>query len=127
MKKIVLIGGGGHCASVLDCILSKNEYKEVVIVDSNLPVKSQIMNCPVVGDDRKLAELKNSGFDHAFITVGSIKSTAIRRKLYQLARSLEFVFPVICDPSARVSDNSTLGAGTFVGKNAVINAKALVG
>lgn len=127
MKKIVLIGGGGHCISVLDCIISNNEYDEIVIVDSNLQVNSKIMNCPVVGDDSKLSDLKRIGFDYAFITVGSIKSTAIRRKLYKLALSLGFEFPIVCDHTASVSAYSSLGAGTFVGKNAVVNAKAEIG
>lgn len=123
----MLIGGGGHCISVLDCILSSREYDEIVIVDSNVQVNSKILGCPVVGDDRVLPELKKSGFDYAFITVGAIKSTKTRRKLYELARSLDFEFPVISDPSAVVSKNSNIGAGTFIGKDAVINAKASIG
>jgi len=126
-KRIVLIGGGGHCTSVLDCILSRKEFDEIVIVDSKLPLNSKIMNCLVVGDDSKLSELKKNGFDYAFITVGSIKSTGVRRKLYQMSRDLGFKFPIICDPSSRISDYSSLGEGTFVGKNAVVNAKAVVG
>lgn len=126
-NRIVLIGGGGHCTSVLDCILSRKEFDKIVIVDSNLPVNSKIMNCLVVGDDSKLPDLKKNGFDYAFITVGSIKSTSVRRRLYQMTRALGFKFPIICDPSSRISDYSSLGAGTFVGKNAVVNAKAVVG
>lgn len=127
MKKIVLIGGGGHCISVLDSILSCGEYEEIVIVDSNVRINSMILDCAVVGDDSILPELKKSGFEYAFITVGSIKTAKKRRKLYELALSLGYEVPIICDPSATVSVNSNIGAGTFIGKNSVINAKAYVG
>lgn len=127
MKKIVLIGGGGHCISILDSIISSKEYDKIVIVDSKIQINSRILGCPVVGDDTALPVLKNSGFDYAFISVGSIKSTVIRRNLCQLACSLGFEFPVICDPSATVSDYSDLGKGSFIGKNVVINAKSKIG
>lgn len=127
MKKIVLIGGGGHCVSVLDCILCNGEYDDVVIVDSNLPVNSKIMGFSVVGNDSKLSDLKKSGFEYAFVTVGSIKTTNIRRRLAETADSLGFEFPVIRDPSAVVSKHSFLGKGSFVGKNAVINANSKIG
>lgn len=127
MRKIVLIGGGGHCISVLDCILSSKEYDEIVIVDANAKSNSKILGCPVVGDDSLLPELHKSGFKYAFITVGAIKSTKIRRNLYELAHSLGFEFPVIADPSSIVSKYSNIGAGTFIGKRAIINAKATIG
>lgn len=127
MKKIVLLGGGGHCISVLDCILSGKEYKEIVIVDSNVQINSRILGCAVVGDDSVLPKLKKSGFEYAFITVGSIKSTKIRRNLYEQACSLGFKFPVVADPSAVISKYSNLGAGSFIGKNAVVNANVTIG
>lgn len=126
MKKIVLIGGGGHCKSVLDCILFNKEYDDVVIVDSSLPKNSEVMGITVVGDDSKLPELKKSGFDYAFITVGSIKTTSVRRNLYNLASSLGFVFPVLYDRSSIISSFSSIGAGSFIGKNTVINANVRI-
>ena len=127
MKKIVLIGGGGHCISVLDCILSSKEFDDIVIVDSKLTPNCKILDCTVVGDDRLLPDLKKAGFEYAFITVGSIKTTKIRRTLYALVHALGFEFPIICDPSARVSNCSNIGEGSFIGKNAVVNAKVAVG
>jgi len=33
MKKIILIGGGGHCKVVIDTILSTNEFEIIGILD----------------------------------------------------------------------------------------------
>ncbi|WP_346891504.1 hypothetical protein [Clostridium sp. UBA3887] len=70
MKKIVLVGGGGHCKSVIDSIRSKNEFEIVGITD---PVdKGEILNVKILGTDYILQDMHNQGVEYAFITVGSI-------------------------------------------------------
>ena len=127
MSRLVLIGGGGHCRSVLDAALRMNAFQEIVILDPRLPVGSMIMGCTVVGNDDKLPELREKGFDNAFITVGSIGDTSLRRKLAEKANLYGFTYPCIIDPSAIVSEFANIEPGVFVGKNAVINAGAKIG
>lgn len=127
MKKLVLIGGGGHCKSVLDAVLRRSEYSEIVITDPEITEGTKICGCRVVGTDEALPNLLNWGFEHAFITVGSITNPSIRIKLVDKAKALGFIFPVIVDPSAIISDYSQIGNGTFIGKNAVINADTTIG
>lgn len=126
-KKIVLIGGGGHCESVLDSLLNNNEYSDVVIVDNSLNVGQKILGCPVVGNDDILSELTNDGYKYAFISVGSIENTSLRRKIYNNALKLGFKFPNIIDKSSAVSKFAELENGIFIGKKAVINAGAKIG
>ena len=127
MSRLVLIGGGGHCRSVLDAALRMNTFQEIVILDPRLPAGSKIMGCPVVGNDDRLPELREKGFDNAFITVGSIGDTSLRRKLAEKADTYGFTSPCIMDPSAIVSEFAKIDPGVFVGKNAVINAGAEIG
>ncbi len=122
MEKLVLIGGGGHCKSVLDAVKRMGFFDEIVITDSNMPSDTIVMGCKVVGTDDELSRLFDDGFHNAFITVGSIKSTALRRKLAQKAISIGFTFPNIIDPSALISREVLLGSGIYVGKNVVLNA-----
>ena len=126
-RKIVLIGGGGHCKSVLDSLLRNKEYDEIVITDNDIPVGTMIMGCRVAGNDDVLPELLRSGFTDAFITVGSIKSSRLRRILFEKALALGFNMVSIADSSAVVSDHATIGKGVFIGKNAVVNAHAEIG
>ncbi len=126
-RKIVLIGGGGHCKSVLDTLLRNNEYDEIVITDYDIPVGSEIFGCKVVGNDDLLPKLLEDGFTDAFITVGSIKSTTLRRKLYSLAVETGLNLANIIDSSAVVSEHCRFGKGIFVGKNAVVNADSEIG
>lgn len=126
-KKIVLIGGGGHCKSVIDTLLRNKEYNEIVITDFDIPTGTRIFGCEVVGNDDLLPELLQNGITDAFITVGSIKSTALRRKLYSMACEMGFNIVNVIDKSAVVSEYCKLGKGIFIGKNAVINSDAFIG
>ena len=36
MKNLFLFGGGGHCNSCIDVILSENKYKIVAIIDDKI-------------------------------------------------------------------------------------------
>jgi sugar O-acyltransferase (sialic acid O-acetyltransferase NeuD family) len=121
-EKIVLLGGGGHCASVIDSILEKDIYSEIVVLDNDnslfLPG-----GIHVIGNDEELPLLYQEGFHHAFITVGSIGDCSVRKKLFQKIEDIGFFIPNIIDKSATVSKWSNLGRGIYVGKMAVINSK----
>lgn len=121
-RKLVLIGGGGHCRSVLDAAVRMEVFDEIVITDHFVPSEEQIMGFRVVGDDSLLPQLFQTGFHEAFISVGSIKSTELRKRLYRKAYNIGFKFPDIIDPSAIVSVDTVLGEGIFIGKMAVVNA-----
>lgn len=127
MQKLVLIGGGGHCKSVLDSALAMNQFDEIVITDARLPKESKVMGCRVAGTDEQLQDLIEQGFEYACITVGSIEAAELRKNLADMASDIGFRFPVICDPTACVSPSARIGDGSFIGKNAVLNAEVNVG
>lgn len=126
-KRLVLIGGGGHCKSVLDAALCMNIFEEIVITDHKISAGSKIMGCKVIGNDILLSRLYIDGFTQAFIALGSIKSTKQREKIYQKASAIGFKFPNIIDPSAILSKEISLGKGIFIGKKAVINSGSTIG
>lgn len=126
-KRLVLLGGGGHCSSVLDTAKRMGMFDEIVITDCNMAVGTEYMGSRVVGTDDVLLQLFQAGIRMAFISMGSIKSTKLREVLCRRAMDVGFDFPNIIDPSASVSEYAVLGKGIFAGKNAVINAGARVG
>lgn len=123
----MLVGGGGHCKSVIDTAKRLDEFSEIVITDESIKSGTTILGCKVVGSDSCLEQLKADGFDFAFITVGSVRLNPIREVLAEKLKSLGFVFPTIVDPSAIIADSANIGEGTFVGKNAVINVGSHIG
>lgn len=126
-NKLVLIGGGGHCKSVIDAAFRMKIFSDIVITDPAIPIGTKIMGCEVVGADDCLEKLKDSGYGYAFITVGAVMITSLREQLADKAVGINFRFPTIIDPSAIVSDTAVIGEGSFVGKNVVVNSEVKIG
>ena len=126
-KRLVLIGAGGHMKSVLDSALRSNEYKEIVITDPRLIPGTEILGCRVVGTDDILKQMKRAGFEYAFVSVGSIKDTSLRRRLADNIEQIGFKIPIIIDPSAIIAESAVIGEGSFVGKGVIVNTDAKIG
>lgn len=123
-KKLLLIGGGGHCHSVIDSILSAGEYEELGIVDCAV---DGYLDVPVVGNDGDIPRLIREGWTEGFITVGCIGDVKKRKSLYQMAKLFGLSVPCIIDPTAVIAKQVLLGEGVYIGKRAVINTGSSVG
>lgn len=131
-KRILLIGGGGHCHSVLDVLSSLKEYDQIGIVardKENLKElqEDDLVSNYLVGIDEDLLKLYEEGWTHAFITLGSIGNPKVRKKIYALIKQIGFIVPTIIDDSATVSPKANIGEGIFIGKNAVVNIGSSIG
>ena len=136
-KEIILIGGGGHCKSCIDVIESSGEFTIAGIVDSKDKIGETVLGYKVIGSDDDLTELKQK-YEYALITVGQIKSAAIRIKIFNSLNKIGFTLPVIKASTAYVSPHASIEDGTIimhqamvnanvtVGKNCIINTKALI-
>ena len=127
-KKLALLGGGGHCRSVLDCVLSAGDYDEIGVVERDgCQARDSVLGADVIGVDSDLSALYAQGWTFAFVTLGSVGNSAGRRRLYRRAIELGFTVPVIADSSAVLGRGVRLSEGAFVGKRAVVNCGAFVG
>lgn len=127
MLDILLIGGGGHCESVIDTLKESSQYNIVGILDTADKVGTKIDSVEVVGVDDDLQKFYDSGIKHVFITLGSVGDTSLRVRLFNKARSIGYDFPVVVDPSAIISDSSVIKDGSYIGKGAVVNSRANIG
>jgi sugar O-acyltransferase (sialic acid O-acetyltransferase NeuD family) len=123
--KLILIGGGGHCASCIDVIEQAGQFEIAGIVDKDVN-RALLLGYPVLGNDDDLQGLRTN-YDYALITIGQIRSPAIRIKLFEYAKSIGFSFPTIISPRAYVSKHALVGDGTIVMHDALINAQATIG
>jgi sugar O-acyltransferase (sialic acid O-acetyltransferase NeuD family) len=122
MKKIILIGGGGHCKSCIDVIENENKYKIAGIIDKK---KNFLLNYKFYPEsflNKKL--IKNN---YAFVTVGQIKNYKVRVKIFNKIKNLGFKIPTIISPLAYVSKHAVIGQGTIVMHGAVVNSGAIIG
>jgi sugar O-acyltransferase (sialic acid O-acetyltransferase NeuD family) len=123
--KLILIGGGGHCAACIDVIEQEGKYEIAGVVDSDLSIK-EIMGYPLLGNDGDLATLRLT-YNCALITIGQIKTPLVRMRLFGIAKSLRYQTPFIISPRAYVSQHTSVGEGTIVMHDALINSRARVG
>lgn len=124
MKRILLVGGGGHCRSVIDTIIKADVYEEIGIIDDNTCDYNGVLT---IGNDDDIGRLHDEGWTDAFVTVGSIGDTTIRRRLYDMLREEGFNIPVIIDPTAVIAEDVVIEDGVFVGKGAIINSACKIG
>lgn len=125
-KKILLVGGGEHCKSIIDTLDRTGEYTEIGIIDTEENVGNLLLGNPVIGIDRDLEKFYKRGFKYAFVSLGSIGDSSLRVKLYNSLLEIGFEIPTIKDPSAIVSKSAKIGKGIFIGKNTVINTGSTI-
>jgi sugar O-acyltransferase (sialic acid O-acetyltransferase NeuD family) len=123
--KLILIGGGGHCASCIDVIEQEGKFEIAGIVDGAITAGT-LLGYSILGGDNSLEQLR-SDCAYALVTVGQIKSPSVRVRLYDRAKSLGFKLPTIISPRAYVSRHATIGEGTIIMHDALINSRAVIG
>ena len=72
-KKIVLIGGGGHCKVVISILNKLDEFEIVGIVD-NYKLGSLIKGIKVIGTDDNLRDIYQSGIHYGPLLSGRLHS-----------------------------------------------------
>lgn len=121
MKKIVIIGAGGHGKVVADVAESVG-YSEIVFLDDD----SEILECGayrVIGTSDKAEELATQGYD-VFVAVGNAEN---RKRLITELDKMNVECPVLIHKSAIVSKNVKIGQGTVIMPGAVINSGTVIG
>lgn len=126
-KKLILVGGGGHCKVVLSQIKKLKEFEIIGIVDNYKPIGSPINGVNIIGTDEDLKKFYEKGIKYALITVGSIKDNFIRYKLYKMVKEIGFILPTIISPSSIIDETVNIDEGTVIMPNCVIDANSCIG
>ncbi|MBP5307060.1 MAG: NeuD/PglB/VioB family sugar acetyltransferase [Paludibacteraceae bacterium] len=123
MKPIILIGGGGHCKSVIEAI--GNEREILGILDKPELVGQKVLDIPVIGCDDDMASFASKA--DFIITIGFIKNAELRIRLYDSVKNCGGHLATVIASTAHVSKHATIGEGTVVMHRAFVNAGAVVG
>ncbi|MEN2768692.1 acetyltransferase [Ornithinibacillus xuwenensis] len=127
MNDILLIGGGGHCKSVIDTLENADEFNIIGILDQPEKIGSKVNGIEIIGIDEDLPSYFEQGVQYAFITIGSVGNVSFRKSLYEYAKTIGYRFPTIIDKSAIISSNTELHEGCFIGKGAILNTNVSIG
>ena len=124
MKPLILIGGGGHCKSVIEVAESIGRNIQGIL-DMPEDVGKMVLGYPVLGTDSDI--IKYIDDVEFIVTVGFIKSPDIRIKLYDTVTSLGGKLATLIASTAYVSAHATIGEGTVILHQAVVNVDASIG
>lgn len=112
--QVVLLGGGGHAAVVLDCLVACG-CRTVGFFDDN-PMA-------FLGELAHLGKYKHHTLPYARLIVAIGNNHTRRRQTGAVSHS----YAVALHPSALVSPSAILGEGTVVFHGAIIQARSAVG
>ena len=110
---------------MIDIIEKEGRFEIAGIVDKPELLDSKVLGYSIIGNDSDLNNLSKK-YQYALITVGQIKSPAIRIKLFDLAIEAGFILPSIISPNAYVSKHTSIGNGVVVMHDALINANTTI-
>ena len=123
-KPLILIGGGGHCKSVIEAAESSGITIRGIL-DLPSEVGKNILGYPVLGTDDDIPQyVKDCDF---LVTLGFIKDPTLRNKLHARVEEAGGTLATIIASTAHVSNHASLGAGTVVLHGAMVNAGARIG
>jgi sugar O-acyltransferase (sialic acid O-acetyltransferase NeuD family) len=117
-KNIIIIGAGGHAKVIADIVIKSGECLHGFI-DDHVPVGTKILGYPVIGKSDDIGTFKDAKF------VMGIGNNHTRKQIAEKYNDLPWHTAV--HPSATVALDVSIGKGTVVMANAVINPSSEIG
>jgi sugar O-acyltransferase (sialic acid O-acetyltransferase NeuD family) len=126
MRKLVLVGGGGH-AKVLISVLKKSGSYELIGY-TDVRDAGELLGIPYLGADSVLKKLKGTITNCcAAVAVGKVSVNEKRMRIFDRIVGLGFRLPVIISSHAVVNEDVTIGDGSVIFDGAVVNTGTIIG
>ncbi len=136
-KNLILIGGGGHCRACIDVIELTQQYNIAGVLDIPATVGQVVSGYKIIGTDNEITSLVAKGY-YFLVTIGQITSSEKRQVLFNKLLEANASIATVVSPRAYIAKTSTVGVGSIVmhdvlinanvniGRNCIINTKALI-
>ncbi len=122
MRKLVVIGAGGHGKVVADCAEQMHIYDEIVFIDDIYQHTKTVLHWPIVGMSNQWQEyLAEADY------VVAIGNNQTRYRLVQELIAQHAKIATIIHPSAQISQYADIGAGSVIFASAVVNCSSQIG
>lgn len=123
MKRLLIVGAGGHGRSVAEAVAAAGEFEVAGFVDDAYPGLDRALGFPVLGKVTDLARFRDTA-DHVFIAIGN---NVLRQRLAAEIQKAGFVLATVIHPRAIVSPSAVIGSGSVVMAGAIIGTEAVLG
>lgn len=123
MKRLLIVGAGGHGRSVAEAVLAGGVFQLVGFVDDAEPSMRQIWEWPVFGSTADLASYRQYA-DTAIVAIGN---NAIREVLSNRLLAAGYQLANVVHPQAIVSPTAVIGLGSAIMAGAIVGTEARIG
>ncbi len=123
MKRLMIVGAGGHGRSVAEAVLAAGKYKLAGFVDDAAPSLQYVWEWPVFGAAAGLASYRQ----HADAAIVAIGNNRLREQLHQMLCPAGFELATVIHPKAIVSPSAVIGAGSAIMAGAIVGTEAELG
>jgi len=129
VRRVVVVGGGGHARPVIEALRTSAQRLEPVACTDSDPRRwgKTVDGVAIVGDDELLEGLLAEGITTACIALGGHGENGPRARLYAYVHSLGFDLPAVVHGWAHVAHSASLGRASVVLMGAVVGAGARLG
>lgn len=122
MNEYILIGGGGHCRSIID-VLETAKIEIAGVVHSDDADLKDVFGYPALGHFSDIPMLSKK-YNTAVMAIGQIKTAIARIKIFNILNACGFSLPNIISPRAYVSKYAKIGSGTIVMHSSTVNSNS---
>ncbi|MEY8191255.1 acetyltransferase [Peribacillus simplex] len=123
MKKICIIGQGGHSKVIEDILLSLKEYEIGAYLDDRF-IDTKHQNGTLYGPISLVNQLISNSHFSFIVAIGN---NEIRKKIVETLKIPYDRYALLIHRSAIISPTASIGLGTVVMPGAIINADTQVG
>lgn len=123
MKRLLIVGAGGHGRSVAEAVLAGGVFQLTGFVDDATAEVSQVWQWPVVASMAELIHCRQ----HAEAAIVAIGNNALREELHDRLCAAGFEIATVVHPQAMVSPRASLGMGCAVMAGAIVGTEARLG
>jgi UDP-perosamine 4-acetyltransferase len=123
MKKIIIIGGGGHAKVVADIFISQRKFEITGYIDNHISESDRLIhNIPYLGNDSDLEKLRRLT-NFVFVAIGDCN---LRNKIFNNLLQRNFSFVNAISPFANLSSTVKMGVGIAIMPGVSINADTTI-
>ncbi|VEF49586.1 putative O-acetyltransferase [Bacillus freudenreichii] len=123
MKRIVIVGQGGHSKVIKDIIEAENEYQIYAFLDDKY--KKPLHRGKIIHGPVSYANILCREQEIFFII--AIGNNKVRKKIAQELEGVGVQFTCLKHPSAVISPSAKIGEGSVIMPNCVVNADTIIG
>ena len=121
LKKLIIIGAGGHGRVVADCALATGQYQDIRFLDDCYPERKDNALWSVIGTVKEFKQY----IDEAVFIV-AFGNNKLREQVQSQLKAANATVVSIIHPRSIVSSHAHIGLGVVVCANATINIGATI-